>query len=150
MTENICWFCKTNPAQPEYLIQKKMYDPKSRRCKFRQRAVYDGVIFSMPRCKECAAIHRKVNSFAAIYTVLLIIFTVLATYVGYLIEVKIDMANLSIYIGIGAFVIGLLMIIPFIKVVGSKMNIKGVPQWNTFPGIQERIKEGWLFGTPVE
>lgn len=146
MSENICWFCKTNSAEDAFFLQKKLYNPKYR--KVGQRAVYDTAEFAIPRCKDCAVLQKKANSIGALYVVFLVIFTVLATIVGYQIEIKIDVPDLSIYAGIGTFVVGLVMIIPFIKVVGPKLGRGGGPHWATFPDINVRMKQGWLVGKP--
>lgn len=80
--------------------------------------------------------------------VFLVVFTILATIAGYMIETKIDVADLSIYVGISAFVLGLVMINPFVKVVGPKLGRGGGPHWATFPDINVRMKKGWLVGKP--
>ena len=146
MNENICWFCKTNTAQDEFLLQKNMYNPKYRRVG--QHAEYDTIEISIPRCKDCASVQKKATSIGGLYVVFLVIFAILATVVGYMIERKIEVANLSIYIGIGAFVIGLVMIVPFIKIIGPKLGKGGGPHWATFPDINALMKKGWLVGKP--
>ena len=149
MSENICWFCKTNAAEDAFLLQKTLYNPKKYR-RVGKYAVYDTTEIKIPRCKNCAAVQKKANSLGALYVVFLIIFTILATIVGYQIEIKIDAPDLSIYVGIGAFVVGLLLIFPFIKVVKPKLGVGGGPHWATFPEINALMKKGWLVGKPAQ
>ena len=67
---------------------------------------------------------------------------IIAGSLGYRIEIREDIPNLSIYLGIGNFVLGLFFMFPFIKLV--KPLIGGSdPLWTQLPEITEWINKGW-------
>ena len=84
----------------------------------------------------------RFNRLSGLYLILVIIVPIVAGFLGYRIEMRLDIPDLSIYIGIGTFVIGLLLMFPFIKLV--KPLIGGsVPPWSQLPEIKEWINKGW-------
>lgn len=146
--QNICWFCRKNVPQKQFMIRKTLYDPKSRRGgSFGQMLAYDVMKINIPRCKKCASIQNRINLFGTLYLILLFIVPIIAGYLGYLLELRLDIPDLSIYLGIGTFVLGLLMMFPFIKLVKPLIG-DGIPLWSQLPEIQEWIVKGWVIGDP--
>ena len=143
MNENICWFCRENAPQEQFMVEKTLYDPKSvRGGSFGQMRAIDVKKINIPRCKKCASIQNRINRLSGLYVILLIIIPIVAGFLGYRLELRLDIPDLSIYIGIGTFVIGLLLMFPFIKLV--KPLIGGsVPPWSQLPEIKELISKGW-------
>jgi len=125
------------------MVEKTLYDPKSvRGGSFGQMRAIDVKKINIPRCKKCASIQNRINRLSGLYVILLIIIPIVAGFLGYRLELRLDIPDLSIYIGIGTFVIGLLLMFPFIKLV--KPLIGGsVPPWSQLPEIKELISKGW-------
>ena len=59
MSENVCWFCKTNAAEDAFLLKKNLYNPKYRNVG--KNAIYDTAEISIPRCQSCAVLQKKAN-----------------------------------------------------------------------------------------
>lgn len=141
--ENLCWFCRENAAQEQFTVKKTLYDPKSRRGgSFGRMRAIDVIRIDIPRCRKCASIQNRINLLSGLYLALLITMTVIAGFLGYRTEIREEIPNLSIYVGIGTFILGLLFMFPFIKLV--KPLIGGsVPLWTQLPEITEWINKGW-------
>ena len=96
---------------------------------------------NIPRCKKCASIQNRIKLLSSSYVILLIIAPIVAGFLGYQFEMRLDISDLSIYID-GTFVLGLLLMFPFIKLV--KPLIGGsVPLWSQLPEVKEWINKGW-------
>jgi hypothetical protein len=148
MNENICWFCRENVAQEQFMVEKTLYDLKSvQGGSFGTMRAINIKKISIPRCKNCAGIQKRINFLTALYLFLLIVIPVVAGFLGYQLERGLDIEDLSIYIGAGAFVLGLVLLFPYIKLI--KSLVKGsVPYWSQLPEIKEWLNQGWSINNP--
>ena len=143
MNENICWFCRENAPQEQFMVEKTLHDPKSvRGGSFGQMRAIDVKRIEIPRCQKCASIQNRIIRLSSLYVILLITTPIVAGFLGYRLEMKLDIPDLSIYIGIGTFVLGLVLMFPFIKLVKPLIG-SSVPHWSQLPEIREWINKGW-------
>lgn len=146
-TGNTCWFCRTNPAQERSSLFKQLYRVKSP--PGARRLVYDIMEIEILRCSTCAGIQNRINAFSGLYVILLLALTIVAGVLGYRLELQLDIYNLSIYLGLGAFAVGLLLMFPYIKLM--KARVGGArPHWATLPEIREWLAKGWTVGAPAQ
>lgn len=70
----VCWFCKTNPADKYSISQAPIYGNVNRQRSYNTtRVTYQHGTIPVPRCPACASQHNQIKSISQVITVIAII-----------------------------------------------------------------------------
>ncbi|MHB2149967.1 acyl carrier protein [Calditrichota bacterium LG25] len=129
LENNICFFCKENPAEDLCAIKKEMWGDEER---YGPKVYWRHITIRVPRCRRCEKVHKKITTFSWVGG---IIFGFLILWFG---------GNI-IHIGINA-TIGATMGY-FLAKWTSPENVKPKSHFSNFSTIKELKKRGWKYGS---